>query len=495
MKKNIIYQAIMCLFSSFCLFGSLHAYDLQKQVTEFSLPNGMRWLLVRRMQAPVFSGIVMVKVGGADEVKGKTGLAHMFEHMAFKGSSRIGTKNFQKEKPILAEIEKVGDQLTLEQKNNPSNTAQIGELSKQLAQLQKQADQYQVKNEIWELISRNGGSDLNAYTSKDATAYHASMPINRLELWARITADMIFDPTYREFYTERNVIAEERRSSLDNNPDGTMAEKLLNLSFESGPYHWSTIGFAEDIQGLTIKDARQFHEKYYVPQNMVGVLVGALDIAKAKALISTIFGKYSKKPAPAKLPQQQQTRGNVTESIKFDAEPSFAIAFHKPTLPDPSEYTFDVIEALLCSGRSSRFQKVLVYEKKMAQEIYCSDAYPGSRLNNMFLIWVDPLKSNKIEGVYKEVLAQLEKLKTEPVGEDELSRVRKNVSSSLVFALESNMQLAEQLARFQTIFDDWHILANYPQKIDEIDAKKVMDIATKYFTDSNRVVVERLKVH
>lgn len=486
---RIILAAIIIMGFS----GNAFSYDLAKNVTEFRLPNGMKWLLVRRTQAPVFSGVVMLKVGGADEVEGKTGLAHMFEHMAFKGTGNIGTRSYKEEKPILDEIEKTGEELAAEQKKQKPDPNLIQELGKKMAALQKRADAYQIKNEIWEVMSRNGAADLNAFTSKDVTSYHSSLPINRLGLWAKVTSEMIFNPVYREFYTERSVVAEERRSGVDNNPDGMMGEKILSSAYVNGPYHWSTIGFEKDVMGLTIKDARAFHDKYYVPANMVGVLVGDIDIGSAKKVIQENFGGFEKKPAPQGPQKAGDYRANTVEKMSFDAEPSLAISWHKPTLPDPAEYVFDVIDALLCVGNSSRLSRRLVYEKKMAQGVYCTVAYPGSRLNNLFLIWIEPLKSVSVAAVLKEVEAEIEKLKNELVREDELTRVRKNVTSSLVFALEDNMNLAQELARFETIFGNWRLLADYPRKIKEIDAVRVMETAKKYLTDSNRVVVERSK--
>ncbi|MFH0799956.1 MAG: pitrilysin family protein [Pseudomonadota bacterium] len=468
-------------------------YDLSRHVTEFKLANGMRWLIVKRTQAPVFSGVVMVRVGGADEADGKTGLAHMFEHMAFKGSERIGTRDWAKEKPILAEIERVGAELTGQQQKASPDASLVADLSKQLADLQRQADAFQVKNEIWEVLVRNGASDLNAYTTKDLTAFHASLPINWLELWARVTADMVFDPAYREFYIERKVVAEERRSSVENNPDGQMGEKLLAEAFEGGPYHWSTIGFEKDILGLTIGDARAFHDRHYVPGNMVGVLVGDLNIEEAKRIIGRNFGVHPARPVPPSPSGPGKERGDVSEGFSFGAAPSLVVAYHKPTLPDPVEYSFDVINALLCGGRSSRLQKRLVYEKRMAGEIYCMVSYPGSRLKNLFMIWVEPLKPHSPADLMKEVEAEIERLRSEPVDEAELSRVRKRVTADLIFTLDKNMGLAEELAQFDTVFGDWRLLADYPKRIAEIDSANVMAAARKYLDDSNRVVIKRHK--
>jgi len=490
MRRCLIFVTLLVCIS---IPDTVFSYDLEDRVREFTLKNGMRWLLVKRPGAPVFSGAIMVRVGGADEVPGKTGIAHMFEHMAFKGSDRLGTKNFEKEKIILDEIEKLGEMREVLEKEKRPDRRKIEEISRNMAVLEKKADRYRAKNEIWEVLMRNGAEGMNAYTAKDLTAFFASMPANRLELWARVFAEMIFEPSYREFYVERNVVVDERRSLTENNPDGEMGERILPAAFRNGPYHWSTIGFMEDINDLTIRDAREFHNRYYVASNMVGVLVGDISIGKAKRIIRKVFGEYPKVRRPASPSSGGQPRRDVKKRFYFDAEPSLAIAYHKPTLPDPAEYTFDVITELMCEGRSSRLKKLLVYEKRMVQSLYCTDGYPGSRLDNLFLIWIDPMNGYSLKTVLKATTDQLNLLRSNPVSEAELERVRKQVTSSMLFALDNNMTLARALGRFETIFDDWRILAKYPERIADVTAGDIMSVATKYMKPQDRIVVERLR--
>ena len=484
---------LIFLFIALIIPARGSAYDLARNVTEFRLANGMRWLLVRRTQAPVFSGVVMVRVGGADEEPGKTGLAHLFEHMAFKGSYRIGTKDWAKEKPLLDRIERLGAEVTAEMKKEKPDAARAKELAAEIAKLEHEADAYRVKNEIWEIMSRNGASDLNAFTSKDVTAYHASLPANKLELWARIMAEMAFEPSFREFYTERNVVAEERLSSLENNPDGAMGERLLSASYETGPYKWTTIGYKQDIMGLTIADARAFHARNYVPGNMVGVLVGDLDPKAVKPVLERAFGAYGAKPMPPEPVVKEIDSGGVKEDFKFKAQPSLAVAWHKPTLPDKAEYAFDIIESLLCGGRSSRLEKDLVFDHRLAEDISCTVSYPGSRLSNLFLIWIEPMKSVSMDRVLDSVDREIKKLAEVPVDGDELARVKKRVTSSLVFGLESNIDLARQLAEFETVFGDWRLLADYPASIAAVTPDDIMRAAQRYLNDKNRIVIERQK--
>ncbi len=484
--------------ASFLLFALLlglafeaAAYDLAAQVRQFRLPNGMLWLVVKRPQAPVFSGVVMVRVGGVDEAPSKTGLAHMFEHMAFKGSSRIGTRDWVKEAPILRRIEAAGEELTALQQAAAPDAKRIAELKQQLAGLTREAEAFQIRNEVWELLMRNGANEINAYTSKDLTAYYASLPASRLELWAQVTSEMIFDPAYRDFYTERSVVTEERRTSIENSPDGALSNALLNAAFGEGPYGWPTIGREGDVAGLTVADARAFHRRHYVPANMVGVIVGDVTLAEVRAVAQRAFGRFPAQPAPKPAEGSAAGRGGERMRVRFDAQPSLAVGFHKPTLPDPAEYSFDVIEALLCEGRSSRLQQKLVFEERIAQSISCSDGYPGSRLPNLFLIWAEPLKGRSPDKVLAAVEGEIERLKREPVSEEELERVRRQVTASVMFALDSNDELAEALARFQTVFSDWRLLGTYPKRVAAVTAEDVRGIAQRFLTPENRVVIER----
>lgn len=489
--RKILLSAIIVCFSLISAAG--YGFDLEGRVQEFSLENGMRWLVVERPGAPVFSGAVMVRVGGLDESPGKTGIAHMFEHMAFKGSKRLGTADFEKEDVILKEIEHLGDEREAAERELGPKAGRVAELTEKMVALEKEAKKFRVRNEIWDVMMRNGAEDLNAFTSKDNTAFFASMPNNRLELWARVFAEMIFHPSYREFYTERNVIADERRSLTENNPDGELAERILSAAFKDGPYHWSTIGFMDDINDLTIADARAFHERYYVPSNMVGVIVGNVGVGKVERIVKEAFGKYPKGDVPSTPSSGGMPNSGVVKKIRFNAEPALAIAYHKPTLPDPVEYTFDAIVELMCEGRSSMLKKKFVYDKKIAQNIECTDGYPGSRLDNLFMLWVEPMKGHSASEIAGEISKEFALLRGMPIGDAELERIQNQVLSSLLFALDDNMSLALALARFESSFGDWRILARYPKMIDAVTKEDVMRVAREYLTDDKRIIVERTR--
>jgi predicted Zn-dependent peptidase len=318
------------------------------------------------------------------------------------------------------------------------------------------------------------------------------MPINRLELWAAMLSQIVTESVFREFYTERDVVTEERRSGIDNNPNGKMAEILLQNAFQNGPYQWSTAGPEEDIQGYLLEDAKAFQEKHYVPSQMVGVLVGDIEIDKAKKIITKYFGNITSREAPPE-PIVSNNTGGGTVQFEFDAQPSMLMAFHKPTLPDPEEYVFDVVTTLLCDGPTSRLYRKLVIEKRVANRVSCSDAYPGSRLPNLFLLWVEPMNGASLKQLEKMIAEELDLLKKVPVGEEELQRVRNKVAAAFIFGLETNGELAMGLARFETIFNDWRLLITYPNHVEKVTQGDVMELAKKYLNQENRTVVERIQ--
>jgi predicted Zn-dependent peptidase len=219
------------------------------------------------------------------------------------------------------------------------------------------------------------------------------------------------------------------------------------------------------------------------------VIVGRVTLEEVRRVAQQAFGAFPTRPRSEEPAAGEERPGTAT--LRFDAAPSVAIAFHKPTLPDASEYSFDVIQSLLCEGRSSRLEKKLVYDRRIAKSVYCSDGYPASRLPNLFVIWVEPLKGHSLASVRKVIGEELADLRKNPVGAEELARARKGVTASIVYALDSNDDLAEALARYQTAFGDWRILAEYPRRISEVDAAAVQRVANRYLNDAQQIVVER----
>jgi len=274
--KLIAICTILIAFSmnAFC-------FPLQGKIVKEKLHNGLRVLLVQRTLSPTVSLYIRYRVGAVDEAKGKSGAAHFLEHMMFKGTTSIGTKNFTAEKILLAKIEKTGRALDQEKKKGSrANRKIIDQLSRRLAHLQAEHKKLILPNEIDRLYTENGGLDMNAATGSDLTTYHVSLPANKIELWARIESDRLLNPVFREFYTERDVVMEERRQRVESDPEGKLYESLMSTAFKKHPYRRPILGYPDDLMNLTPEDIRKIQQQYQNPQNIVIAVVGDIDIQK-----------------------------------------------------------------------------------------------------------------------------------------------------------------------------------------------------------------------
>jgi predicted Zn-dependent peptidase len=472
--------------------GAQAESDLRQIVKEHRLKNGMKWLIVERHQAPVFTGYIRVKAGGADEQPGYTGLAHLFEHLAFKGTPVLGTSNFDQEKKLLREIAEVGAQLAGVARERRGQGAVV-KLKQRLSELQATHSRIADSDALSRLYQLNGATGLNATTDKDLTSYFVSFPRNRLSLWALVEASRLASPVLRDFYKERDVVMEERRMRVDAEPVGVLYEELNQLAFTTSPYRWPVVGYAEDLNAMTMARAHEFHQRYYVPSNTVGCLVGDVKLEEVVPLLEQTFGQIPARSSPPPLefaepPERFQRRSTVF----FDASPRLFLSFRKPTLPDRDDYIFDVIELLLGHGRTARLHKRLVLKDRVAQSVGVFSG-PGSRLNNLMTVAVIPLSGTKISKVEQTIWEELNRLKTERVPEQELKRIRNRVTADRARSIESNEGLADSLSYFEAIAGDWRYGADHAKQIESITAEDIQRTARQYFTLENSVVVDLAK--
>src|SRR5512134_1697354 len=477
---------------------------LADRVIEHKLANGMTILMVERHQAPVVSVNMTFGVGGINEQVGQTGLAHLYEHMAFKGTRTVGTKNYEKEKPILDELHRVGTELEQRQRDlasrspempaDASEQAAIDALQKRFKELQDQAVQYVVGNEMALLYQRHGGVGLNAATGKDLTRYMISLPSNRLPFWAAIESDRMANPVLREFYKERGVVMEERRLRNDDSPSGSLYETFTSAAFRAHQYGVPTIGWESDILSLTPAATEAFFKTYYGPGQATIGIVGDIDPKEVITLIQNTFGKIpAGPPLPPLVTVEPPQRGERRVEVEFDAEPSVAIGFHKPGLDHPDDYVFDVIDELLTDGRTSRLYSKLVRDARLAASVDSDANYPGVRSANLFVLSATPLAPHSTGEVEAAILAELERLKTEPVAQKELERIINNLDADMVRALRSNSGLASQLALYQTVAGDWRYVLKSRDRIAAVTPADIQRVATQYFTKTNRTVATLVK--
>ena len=465
------------------------AQGLAERVHEHTLKNGMKLLMVPRHTSPTVAAWIRFKVGSVDERSDERGLAHLLEHMLFKGTKTLGTRDYAAEKPLLDKIEQTAQRLMAEQiKREQADPKVTEQLSAELARLEKEAEKYVVKEEFADLYSRNGGSGYNAFTSKDGTTYLINLPANKLELWAAIESDRMQNAVLREFYTEMNVVKEERRRSYDAEPEGKLWETYLANAFNAHPNGQPTIGWMSDIENLTRTKAENFLHKYYAPNNAIVALVGDIDPEKTIALVEKYFAAIPPgTPVPPVAVEEPQQAGEKRTEVIGDAEPELMVGFHKPTLPAPDDYVFDVIDMLLTDGRTSRLYKKLVLEKKLATSVSSFGA-PGSRYPNLFIVSATPRAPHSSAEVEAAIYEELERLKAEPMTEKELQQILNHLEFEESRQMASNGGLARNLTEYEAIAGTWRYLIEHRQKVAKITADDVMRVAKKYFTRQNRNV-------
>lgn len=489
MKTRKLFS-ILLLSLAVVLFTVLSsgARTLENKVREFNLDNGLKLLVVERHDSPTFAAQLNIGVGAVHETNRNRGVAHLLEHMLFKGTQTIGTTDFKKEKAVLKKIEETGIELDRLKNDPESDPQEKARLEKKLKTLQEEHKQFVVKDEAARLYAENGGVGFNAFTSRDMTSYIVSLPSNKLELWAFLESDRMKQAVFREFYTERDVVMEERRRSYDSNPQGLLMESLLATAFAVHPYRNPIIGWPSDISNLTLEKIREFHALYYAPVNTVITLVGDLHAEQAFETVKRYFGDIpSGTPVPEVPDIEPVQRGEKKVFVEFDAQPQLMIAYHKPTLPAREDYAFDLLDLILSGGRTSRLYRSLVVEKKLATVI-STYGLPGARYPNLFVFSATPRYPHTAEEVEKAIYEELSRLASEGVSEQELEKARNRLQVDRLRRLKSNSGLARMLSYFQTVAGDWRYTTDYEREIMKISADDVKKTAASYFVEKNRTV-------
>lgn len=475
------------------LAASTFAQDLasfEKRVSVYKLANGMTFVVLRRPEAPVFSFFTYVDVGSVQEPAGETGLAHMFEHMAFKGTPTIGTTNWPAEKASLAKVEQAYAAYNAERlKRVGQDKQKLAQLKQAWQQATEAADQYVVKNAFPEIIERNGGADLNAFTNDDQTGYFYSMPVNRLKLWAFLESERYLHPVFREFYQERNVVMEERRMRTESSPIGRLVEQFLAQAFIAHPYHHPTVGWASDLETFSATDAQRFYDRYYIPANMVVAVVGDVDPAAIKKLADEYFARLPGKPKPQPVhteePPQNSERRVVLQEI---SQPVYLEGYHRPSYLSDDDPVYDVMADILSRGRTSRLYRSLVRDKRLALMVEGFTGFPGVKYPQLFSFYAVPNQGHTTDELRTAIHEELEKLKTQPVTDEELQMTKTRAKADLIRSLNSNSGMAQALASYQTLYGDWRELFRSVDRIDKVTKDDVLRVAKQTFTPTNRTV-------
>lgn len=472
---------------------------LEHRIVEQTLPNGLHVLILPRPISPTVSMNILFRVGAIDEYSGQTGTAHLLEHMMFKGTTTIGTKNYTQERPLLAEIDRHAQALTVERaKGAVADAKRIASLEQALQTAQQRHAQVSLDSELWELYTRHGADPLNAGTGLDLTAYVVRLPANKLELWTMLDADRLLHPVFRDFYKERDVVKEERRLRVESEPEGQLWESFLAAAFTASPYGRPTIGWMADLDRLTRQDAETFFQTHYFPGRATIAVVGNVDPHMALTLIRRYFGQIPPGPAqdlPDRITPDPPQHGERRLEVEWDAEPRLLIGYHKPTWPHPDDAVCEVLEQLLGRGRTSRFYKTLVEGRRVATMVSSENGTPGVRVDNLFVIEGVPRHPHSAHDLEIAVEAELQRLQRTPVSDQELLKVKQQLAADFIRALQSDGGMAWHLAQAQAVRGDWRSLLNRYRAIQAVTASDVQRVAQTYCVPRNRTIATLVRRH
>ena len=491
MLKGLVWS---CVLGS-ALASTAHAQDLasfEKRTTVKVLPNGLTLIVCERPEAPVFSYFTLVNAGSANDPGGQSGIAHMFEHMAFKGTDQIGTTNYSAEKLALAKVEQTYAAYDFEyRKRVAQDPAKLAQFKQAFDDAQSAAEKYVVPNAFPQLAEENGAEGLNAETGEDFTQYFWSMPSNRLELWAYMESGRIGHPVLREFYKERDVVQEERRMRTDSSPTGRMVEQMLATAYVAHPYRNPAVGWESEISQISATEAEQFHQKYYVPGNIVIAVVGDLKAATAMPMLERYFDKIPAGPRPEAMAtiEPLQTAEKVV-ILHEQTQPFYLEGYHKPDYRDPDDSVYDAITDIFSNGRTARLYRSLVVDQKIAATAAGFGGFPGQKYPGLFAVYAVPLPGHSTDEMRESIHKELGRLKTDQVSDAELERFKTRAKADKLRGLDDNAGLAEQLAEYQTLYGDWREMFREIAKIDAVTKADIQRVANKIFIDGNRTVAK-----
>ena len=475
--------------------GLAYSFDfskLENQVSEHTLENGLKIIVMERHDAPVASFITWCNVGSADDPKGYTGLAHMFEHMAFKGTSTIGTKDISKEMKLISVEDSIFMELrSARNQGRMADSAKIAELETAYEEAREASYELVVPNEFGNIVDREGGVGLNAFTSMDVTAFMYSLPSNKAELWIAMEAGRFKDPVYREMYKERDVVGEERRMRTESNPIGRLIEEFQSIAYKAHPYGVTGVGHMSDIEYYSRLEADAFRKKYYVPSNMVVAIVGDVKPKEIFKMCDKYFGDIPYSPPPDRIatvePEQLGERRMVIED---PSQPFYIVGWHIPEGTHPDRPALDALIDYMASGRTSILYKRLVKEQKAALQVAAFAGFPGDKYPSMLAAYAMPTAEHTNQEIEDEIFKAVEELKTDLIPQEEIDKIKARAKAQFINQLNSNMGLAMQLAGYQTQWGNWRELFRTLDGINAVTAEDIQRVAKQYLTDKNRTVCQ-----
>ncbi len=497
MKSRLVFfcAALLIVLSVSAAFG-FDFSELENAVSERTLDNGLKIIVMERHDAPVASFVTWANVGGVDDPKGYTGLAHMFEHMAFKGTESLGATDIEKEKELIAIEDSLFMMLRAERnKGRMADSALMAALEAEYDAAREASFELVIPNAYGETIDREGGVGLNAFTAADMTVYFYSLPSNKVELWMALESERFFKPVLREMYRERDVITEERRMSYESRPFGRAFEELRCMSFKAHPYGVPGIGHMSDIEYYSREEAQAFFDKYYGPSNLTVAIVGDVKPKDVFKLAEEYWGRIPYRPAPEKIatvePKQQGERRMVMED---PAQPIYLCSYHIPDAQHPDNPAISAFMDYLCGGRTSVLYKSMIKEKKNALMVQGGADFLADKYPTIAVIITMPAQGHTNLECEQDIFEGIKYLQENLIPDEDVEKIKARAESNFIAGgggggLDSNIGLAMQLAGYQSFTGNWRNLFTELDRINAVTAEDIQRVAKEYFTAENRNVV------
>lgn len=491
---NTYCKRALCILLLGMLFIPMSAVSqnleaFEEKVTEFTLDNGLHFIIVERDVAPVAHFFTYVDVGSANEPVGATGIAHIFEHMVFKGTRTIGTTNYEEEIQYINQMDDAYTTWLDEYNKLEPDEAKLDSLWSDFEQLQEKAGEYVVNNEFTQIIEKEGANGVNAFTSADGTGYFYSLPQNKAELWFMLEADRFKNPVMREFYIEKDVIYEERRQRVDSNPFGRLLEEFSATAFSAHPYKNPIIGWPSDIRNTTIADAREFSDKFYAPSSFTIAIVGDVEAGEMRRLADKYFSDMAyEQPAPELRVEEPGQRGERRFVIEDQSQPIYIEGYHTVNNQHPDFQALNLLGRIMSGGRTSRLYRRMVVEDQSALQVGAQNGYPGNKYPGLFINFVIPNQNVDMSEVEETLREEYQKVIDEGVTREELDRVRTNTRAGLVRTLTSNSGIARTLASAHVNGGSWKTAFTNIEELNEVTVEDIQRVAETYIKKNNRTV-------
>jgi len=453
---------------------------ISSKVERRRLANGIRVIFYQRGDAPVFSSSIAIRAGGVDEYPGITGISHLLEHMAFKGSENVGAIDYRKEKSLMDEQDVLVGRL---------RKGIIGEEEiTRLNAIEAELSSLSVEGFFGQEMQKRGAVGVNATTDKESTQYFQSLPSGAFEFWAYMDSERLFYPVMRQFYKELDVVLEERRMRYDDSPRGKLYEDMLAKSFTVHPYGLPVIGFVPDLNSLTATQTLEFHRNYYVPENIVVSVVGNVEPKLFWKVVDKYFGRLKTRARPARnpAPEPEQVEERKVE-IEWQSQPLLYVAYKKPQWPDLDDVKIGMMLQTFAGGNQSPMYDELVRKRQIASNVTYTEA-PGSAYPNLAFFIIEPRAPHTNEEALRAFDEVLEKFKVDGFSEELLLNSKRSMSVSMLSRLRSNSSLANEFAEAELLYDNWNEVINWYALAMKVTKEEVLDVAQRYFVTQRRTV-------